>query len=645
MAVLQISRIQHRRGLRVDVPVPLNEAEFGWTTDTRELFIGNGPLFSGNTQIITDQTSPGVQPYQYRDRFTYNNILNLTNEVIGNTGFLSAAEGGTPSDELIINTRFSTVRSYQEKFDDWVSIKDYGATGNGETDLNADDTGAFWRAATDLYHEEGNTVEARRRRAIYLPAGVYRIRSWIPLFPFMTMFGDGIGKVIIHFDYAGLTDPLVDQISSVIKTVDSLGQSATDMGVDLLTGDGIASFLPQDIRLSGIEFRSSARQPNNVDNTLMPVTERQIAELRGIKNSRFEYCAFNYVNDVNNPSITAEWSHGDFISDGSSAITMPDTVTASNAMGNISFVECETNGSAFAFNLIDKTVNVNIERHVFGTHFQDVKVGRDSAYDTQRIQLTATGPERVRTTLSRHTDNQDIGFYVTANAGPGNISLANHYSTPAGGHPNHSNDSSGLSTVPAVLFENGINVKHCSSSLDTFDDTIVYDCDGTQVTANTRVRNLATASTVMNAQDFYQLPGAIDLIVCGKLTIIPQSDLGTSSSGVLDIATIPYPSVGALTSGNSIVMDYSMRQAGTGVSSTDLLRVGQFRIIFDEVTPGTASSVSHTDDYTETNDPSINTVVILATPDDLNNQMIIQATFNGSFATPVFKYTLVTVII
>ena len=35
MAVIQISKIQHRRGLRIDVPGPLNDAEFGWAEDTK----------------------------------------------------------------------------------------------------------------------------------------------------------------------------------------------------------------------------------------------------------------------------------------------------------------------------------------------------------------------------------------------------------------------------------------------------------------------------------------------------------------------------------------------------------------------------------------------------------------------------------
>ena len=57
MAVVQISRIQHRRGLYADVP-QLAAGELGWALDEQRLFIGNGPVTegapaAGNTEILT----------------------------------------------------------------------------------------------------------------------------------------------------------------------------------------------------------------------------------------------------------------------------------------------------------------------------------------------------------------------------------------------------------------------------------------------------------------------------------------------------------------------------------------------------------------------------------------------------------------
>jgi len=58
MAIVQISQITNRKGYNSDLP-QLAGAEFGWSTDTRQLYIGNGTLEDGapvigNTEILTE---------------------------------------------------------------------------------------------------------------------------------------------------------------------------------------------------------------------------------------------------------------------------------------------------------------------------------------------------------------------------------------------------------------------------------------------------------------------------------------------------------------------------------------------------------------------------------------------------------------
>jgi len=58
MAIVQISQITNRKGLQSNLP-QLAGAEFGWSTDTRQLYIGNGTLADGapvigNTEILTE---------------------------------------------------------------------------------------------------------------------------------------------------------------------------------------------------------------------------------------------------------------------------------------------------------------------------------------------------------------------------------------------------------------------------------------------------------------------------------------------------------------------------------------------------------------------------------------------------------------
>jgi hypothetical protein len=78
MAIVQISQIQVRRGLEQDLP-QLAGGEFGWSQDTRRLYIGNGTLQEGapvlgHTEILTE--------------FSVLNFTNGTNSAIANLSLL-----------------------------------------------------------------------------------------------------------------------------------------------------------------------------------------------------------------------------------------------------------------------------------------------------------------------------------------------------------------------------------------------------------------------------------------------------------------------------------------------------------------------------------------------------------------------------
>jgi hypothetical protein len=58
MAIVQISRIQQRRGLQQDLP-NLASAELAWSVDSRRLYIGNGTIEEGaptlgRTEVLTE---------------------------------------------------------------------------------------------------------------------------------------------------------------------------------------------------------------------------------------------------------------------------------------------------------------------------------------------------------------------------------------------------------------------------------------------------------------------------------------------------------------------------------------------------------------------------------------------------------------
>lgn len=174
MAVTQISRIQHRRGLQQDLP-QLASAELGWSVDQRRLFIGNGTIEEGAptvgvTEILTEYSDIG----QILSAYTF----------LGQSAGYTAQTGASSLDPI--------TRSYQQKFDDFVNIRDFGALGDGITD----DTASINRALQQIYKSTA-TAEARSHRTIYFPGGTYLTSNTIQVPPNARLMGDGINSAII----------------------------------------------------------------------------------------------------------------------------------------------------------------------------------------------------------------------------------------------------------------------------------------------------------------------------------------------------------------------------------------------------------------------------------------------------------------
>lgn len=146
MAVVQISRIQVRRGRKNDgIGVPqLSSGELAWAVDSQELFVGNGSVaegspYVGNTKILTE----------------HDNILDLA------TSYQFAG-----NDTSIIN---SVPRSLQTKLDEYVSVLDFGAVPDGLTDC----VSAFERAFEDLFQNADNKF----KKKLLVPNGIYAFSS------------------------------------------------------------------------------------------------------------------------------------------------------------------------------------------------------------------------------------------------------------------------------------------------------------------------------------------------------------------------------------------------------------------------------------------------------------------------------------
>jgi hypothetical protein len=226
VAIVQISRITNRKGVTENLP-QLSGAEFGWCVDSRQLFIGNGTLEEGapvigNTEILTEFSDVvGLSNYTYAD------------SVVGYT----AQTGPTANDPVI--------RTVQAKLDDFASVRDFGATGNGSTD----DTAAINRALYQLYCRENNS---QIRRSLYFPAGTYKITETITIPTFAKLVGEGADCTIIYMDGA-------EDISTLNEYVARYGDSRQQTGVNIGANNAIP---PQNIEISSMTFRTASE--NNV---------------------------------------------------------------------------------------------------------------------------------------------------------------------------------------------------------------------------------------------------------------------------------------------------------------------------------------------------------------------------------------------
>ena len=213
MPIVQISRIQHRRGKATDLP-QLAAGELGWSIDDQKLYIGNGTLSDGapsigNTEIVTSGSSS----------FT----TALTHVYKGYLG-----------DATTINTG-STTRTLQSVLDDYVSVKSFGAVGDGST---ADAT-AIQRAIDELYRDPDKT-DARSRRILFFPAGTYKINTSITIPPYAHLRGEGPDKTIIY--QSGGNAP-------VAVTEDNAGNVWPNIGSGSAT-------TPTLIQIEGITFKN-----------------------------------------------------------------------------------------------------------------------------------------------------------------------------------------------------------------------------------------------------------------------------------------------------------------------------------------------------------------------------------------------------
>lgn len=175
MAVVQISRIQHRRGREnFGTGLPqLASGELGWAIDTRSLYIGNGAVsegapFVGNTKILTEA----------------DDLLELAGQYAYKRGVIQTGVSiGSPVE-----------RTIQDKLDDVVSIRDFGVNG---LSTEGDVSEQFQRAIDQLFINSATKGSYASRVVLHIPAGQYVLTQPLYIPPFANIRGDGKDKTFI----------------------------------------------------------------------------------------------------------------------------------------------------------------------------------------------------------------------------------------------------------------------------------------------------------------------------------------------------------------------------------------------------------------------------------------------------------------
>jgi len=549
VAIVQISRITQRKGLFNDLPEPLAGAELGWATDTRQLFIGNGTLADGapiigNTEVLTE----------FSDILNYATEYTYKGDAAGYT-VQTGATAGTPVSQ-----------SLQRRLDSYAVITDFGATGDGITDVTAD----INRALDQIFCQDINPLV---RRSIFFPAGTYIITDTLLIPPYCKLYGEGSDSTIISFNVQPWTTtigyasgvlvedggvyyrsiaivPIGIAISNptywgvetlpdyMFRTTDSLQQTGANIG----TGGALP---PGHVEISSIKFETNVPTSGGL--------------VQGATDCVFDCVAFE-GNGTQATLTTATLATAgvSFANQGSYVCT------------NIIWNNCIFTKMAWGVNTDEAVEGVTVSNCRFDTLFQGVYLGIISP------PVNYVGPTGVRITQNMFDNIYGEGIVIV------NCSLnATAYNTFYEVGNSFNGQTNPVTPVIDLDATNNVSVG------DMFERKTSQSSDLHPRIALNNKNNIALGMNVNNIE-LYQ-SNAIDLTLANQLSVGTYNRIAGIQDVVANNATANLAYVNG-TYISSLRMDYTIVRA-------DLRRTGQMVVVKGQAATGTG--FAFTDDFVE----------------------------------------------
>jgi len=361
VAIVQISRQTQRAGLAADLPQPLAAAELGWATDDRRLFIGNGTIANGapvvgNTEVLTE----------------FSDILSFATQYIyqGASAGYSAQTGATPGDPV--------AQSIQSRLDSIAVITDFGATGDGVTDVTAN----INRALFQLFCR---SLNPSARRSIYFPAGTYIITDTLNIPPNCKLYGDGPDSTIISFSVQNWTSTIsfpagvlvyntsttLYYRSNFVVPVGTAIAASNIEGDPYWTAESLPEYMLQtadSLQQTGVNIGTNgASLPGNIEISSMKFVSNRVHD--GMLIEYADRCTFESV------TIQGPLTQIDLVDAGDNVAAVRWSSSLSAVSRNVTWNNCKFSGFSYATNTLQQIQGVTFSNCDFDTLNQGIVLG------------------------------------------------------------------------------------------------------------------------------------------------------------------------------------------------------------------------------------------------------------------------------